>query len=123
MRYLLDKNIVRYAIAGLYFGRQRLLSSVERGALIFWRAAETNDVELFISHTSWQVLQTMTHYNEVRLFLDSVQVLYPTRYHRRWTRRIRETTGLTREDTAMIALGSFGTNVAGTILGVHGLVT
>ena len=60
---------------------------------------------------------------EVQLFLNSVDVLFPTRYHSRWTRRIRETTGLTREDAAIIALASFGSNQLGNILGVHYVLT
>ena len=40
MRCLLDKNIARYAIAGLRYGSLRPLSSLETGALTLWRAAE-----------------------------------------------------------------------------------
>lgn len=65
----------------------------------------------------------MSRYAEVRLLLDAMEVLYPTRYHARWTRRIRDTTGLSREDAAMIALATFGANSARTIIGVHRLIT
>jgi hypothetical protein len=44
MRCLLDKNIARYAIAGLHYGRLRPLSPLEMGALSFWRAAEEHDI-------------------------------------------------------------------------------
>ena len=123
MRCLLDKNVARYAIAGLRYGRLRPLSALEMGALSFWHGAEEHGVSLFISRASSQVLKRLSGYDEVRVLLDSVRVLSPTRYHARWSRRIRETTGLTREDAAMIALSSFGSDERGGILGTHGLVT
>lgn len=123
MRYLLDKNVIRYAISGLYYGHRRLLSSLETSALAFWRANEQDGAELYISHFSFHVLQPMADMREVQVFLDSVAVLFPTRYHQRWARRIRETTGLSREDAAMIALATFGTNQTGNILGVNALIS
>lgn len=122
-RCLLDKSVARLTIAGLRYGHRRLLSPLETGALSLWRAAEEHDVALYISHASFQVLRRLPAYDEVRIFLDSVSILSPTRYHARWTRRIRETTGLTREDTAMIALASFGSDLQGRILGTHLLIT
>jgi len=122
MRYLLDKNVVRYALTGLHYRRTRPLSRLEIDALSFWRAAKMQDVSIFISAASFEILQPMK-YREVQFFLNSVDVLFPTHYHTRWTRRIRETTGLTREDAAMIALGSFGSNAPGNILGTHALLT
>jgi hypothetical protein len=123
MRCLLDKNVARCAIAGMRYGRVRPLSTVELGALSFWSLAEERDVSLFISRASFHVLRRLTGYDEVRLLLDSAQILSPTRYHARWSRRIRETVGLTREDAAMIALASFGSDERGGILGAHLLVT
>jgi len=123
MRCLLDKNVARYAIAGLRYGRLRLLSPLETDALSFWHTAEERGVALFISHVSFHVLQRLAGYDEVRVLLDSVRVLSPTRYHARWSRRIRETAGLTREDAAMIALASFGSDQQGSILGTHLLIT
>jgi len=123
MRCLLDKNIARYAIAGLRYGHLRPLSALETGALSFWRAAEEHDVELFISRASFHVLQRLARYDEVRILLDAVQVLSPTRYHARWARRVRETTGLAREDAALIAVTSFGSDLQGSILGAHLLIT
>lgn len=123
MRCLLDKNVIRHAIAGLYFASRRPLFRLEMDALRFWRVAEEHDVALFISHVSHHVLQRFSEYEEVQIFLNSVSVLSPTRYHVRWTRRIRETTGLTREDAAMIALASFGTDEQSSLLGTHLLIT
>jgi hypothetical protein len=123
MRCLLDKNVIRYALSGLHHGHRRLLSPLEAGALLFWQAAETQEVELFISQASYQVLQQLSRYHEVSVLLNSMEVLYPTRYHARWARRLRDTTGLSREDAAIIALATFGTNLTGTILSVHQVVT
>jgi len=123
MRCLLDKNVARYAIAGLRYGHLRLLSPLETGALSLWRTAEEHGAALFVSPASFQVLQRLARYDEVRVFLDSVNVLSPTRYHIRWARRIRETTGLTREDAALIALASFGSDQQGSILGTLLLIT
>lgn len=123
MRCLLDKNVIRYAITGLHCDHLRPLSPLETGALSFWRAAEERGVVLFISHVSFQVLRRLDRYDKVRVLLDTTSVLSPTRYHARWARRIRETTGLTREDAAIIALTSFGSDQQGSILGTHLLIT
>lgn len=122
MRCLLDKNVVRYTIAGWRYRHLRSLSPLEIGALSFWRLANDREVLIYISDTSFEVLRHL-QYREVRFLLNTVDVLSPTRYHTRWTRRIRETTGLTREDAAMIALASFGSNQQGTILGTQRLLT
>ncbi len=122
-RYLLDKNVIRYAISGLRYGRVRLLTQEELGALAFLRVMERQDASLFISHTSFHILHRLTGYVEVQTLLDSVQVLWPTRYYVRWARRLHDTTGLTREDCAQIALSSFGSDSEGGVLGVHFLVT
>ncbi|MBS1253347.1 MAG: hypothetical protein MAG451_02396 [Anaerolineales bacterium] len=123
MRYLLDKNLIRFAIAGLYHGSQRPLRPVELGALSFWRKVEQREESLYIADVSHKILLQLPSYDEVAIFLDSAEVLFPTRYHRRWARRIRESTGLAREDAAMIALASFGTDEEGKMLGAQALVT
>jgi hypothetical protein len=122
-RCLLDKNIARYAIAGLRYGHLRPLSALETGVLSFWRATEERGVALLISRASLHVLQRLARYDEVRILLDAVRVLSPTPYHARWARRVRETTGLAREDAALIALTSFGSDLEGNILGAHLLIT
>jgi hypothetical protein len=123
MQYLLDKNIVRHAITAFRDGFRRPLLPLELGALAFWRVAEMRAARVFISEASFNVLQTRLHYDEAIAFLDFVEVLSPTRYYTRWARRIRETTKLSREDAAMIALATFGSDSSGTILGVPKLIT
>jgi hypothetical protein len=124
-RCLLDKNIVRAAIAGLRFGLRRPLLPAEFDALALWRAAEQAQpaVELFIPFTSAHILAVFADYAEVRLLLESTVVLWPGPYTRRWRRRLRDTTGLTAEDAMILALGTFGTNAAGDILGMPVIVT
>ena len=125
MRCLLDKNIVRAALAGLRSGARRPLLPAEFNALALWRAAEQAQptIELFIPYTSAHILDTLEHYAEVRLLLQSTSVLWPGPYTRRWRRRLRETTGLTSEDAMILALGTFGTTASGDILGVPLVVT
>ena len=106
MQYLLDKNVVRHAITGFRDGLKRPLLPLESGALAFWQAAEMHAAKVFISEASFHVLQRRLHYDEAIVFLDFVEVLSPTRYHTRWARRIRETSKLSREDAAMIALAT-----------------
>lgn len=50
--------------------------------------------------------------DEVRDFLDEVEVIRVGRYARRWATRLREY-GFTREDAAVFSLGTFGTDLAG----------
>lgn len=122
-RCLLDKNLIRYILEGIYYGRERPLTPLESGALSLWRVAEERGVSLFISRYSFNVLQRLQPYPLARIVLDAMPVLSPTRYHSRWARRIRESAGLAREDAAMTALASFGSNDAGDLLGVHWLAT
>ena len=123
MRCLLDKNLVRYILTGLHDGRERPLTPLESGALSLWRVAEERGVPLFIRRYTFNVLQRLQPYPLARIVLDAMPVLSPTRYHARWARRIRESAGLSREDAAMTALASFGSNDAGDLLGVHWLAT
>lgn len=123
MRYLLDRNVVRHAIAGLRYGRVRPLTREEMDALAFWRTMEQQGGSLFISHTSFHILRRPAGSVEAQTLLDSTEVRWPTQYYARWPRRRHETTGLTREDCAQVALSSFGSTLEGSILGVHFLVT
>ena len=58
----------------------------------------------------------------IRLFRDRMQVALPARYFTRWSRRLRDF-GFTPEDAAVLALGTFGTNESGTILGMDYIAT
>lgn len=123
MRYLLDKNIVRYALSALKYGQQRPLSPLEFHSLAHWKRAEEQGVVLYIGVTTHHVLEQMRDNPGVNLLLRSMLTLYPTQYHRRWSRRVRTMTGLSREDAYMIGLATFGTDTEGKILGVDSFVT
>jgi len=51
-----------------------------------------------------------------------VEVPFPTRYFKRWTRRL-QTHGFTPEDASVLALATFGTDKEERILGMHMVVT
>ena len=59
---------------------------------------------------------------ETLMLLKRVEVLYPARYFKRWARRLRRRT-FSREDAKILALGTFGTDQEGSILGVNTIVT
>ena len=56
------------------------------------------------------------------MLLRRIEVLDPTRYFKRWARRLRQRT-FSREDAKILALGTFGTDQDGAILGVRSIVT
>lgn len=123
MGCLLDKNLVRYILNGLYHGRSRPLSPLELSALSLWRTAEEQGVPLYISRYTYNVLQRLRTYVIAQIVLDTMPALAPTRYHARWARRVRETAGMTHEDAAMVALASFGNNDAEDLVHIQWLAT
>ena len=58
----------------------------------------------------------------IQLFLQGVEVVFPTRYFKRWARRLQEY-GFSSEDAGVLAVATFGTDREGTILGMHAVVT
>lgn len=118
--YLLDKNVVRFLLTALVRGTTA--SREEELAVFFWGVAVRQDWSLYISLSTAHVLQRREPDPVVSHFLSHVSVLRPSRYHARWSRRLREY-GFSREDAAILALCTFGTNPARDILGVSTLVT
>ncbi|MDZ7260965.1 MAG: hypothetical protein ONB05_02440, partial [candidate division KSB1 bacterium] len=59
-----------------------------------------------------------------KIIFSITKPLFPTKYCRRWARRIRAF-GFEREDADMLSLASFGTDKlsGGTFLGVHQIIT
>ena len=53
----------------------------------------------------------------------SLHVLVPAKYQRRWARRLRQNFGFGREDAHLLSLATFGTDLAGDILGADLFVT
>jgi len=124
MLYLLDKNVVRRSVEGLAgLADRRILTSEEVLALQFLEMAGRLGHRLFIAPASHNILTIrFASRPETRVFLQQVEVLHPTRYCRRWARRLR-TFGFTREDAWELALGTFSTDQAEKVLGVHVIVT
>ena len=57
---------------------------------------------------------------QIRPFL---QVLIPTKYQRRWARRLHQDFGFGREDAHLLSLATFGTDLSGETFGVDLFVT
>lgn len=52
-----------------------------------------------------------------------LRLIIPTKYQRRWSRRLREQFGFGREDANIVALATFGMDEQNTIFGADALVT
>jgi len=126
MRLLLDKNIVRRYFEGVSaLARGLTLVEEERRAILLVHLARGKKRRLFISVEVFNLLQVhgrRVSPAETLMFFKRVEVLYPGRYFKRWARRLRET-GFTREDAKVLALGTFGTDAAGAVLGAQVVVT
>ncbi len=125
-RLLLDKSVVRrYFEAVSALARGLALSEEEQQTILLVHLARRKEQRLFLPVEAFNPLQAHRHQiapAEMLMFLKRVEVLYPARYFKRWVRRLRERT-FTREDAKVLALGTFGTDDAGQILGVHIIVT
>ncbi len=120
---LLDKNVVRRAIEGI--GKTQIdynLNDNERSSLSLLLAGEQTDLDLFISIEMANILARYGAHPDVQVFLRFITVMQPTRYFKRWSRRLRGY-DFTREDAKVLALGTFGTNSDATILGVDRIAT
>lgn len=127
MRCLLDKVTARYIMQGLLkLAEERTLTREEIFSLDFFTRASSADLQLFIVPPTAQVLQKITQFPRytplIEVFLHRVEILVPARYFRRWARRLRDY-NFSREDAAILALATFGTNAAGDFLGVHAVAT
>jgi hypothetical protein len=113
---LLDKNIVRYwTIALLKTVNNQSLLPLQQKAMIL----VTTESNLFISKEVYHILTKRVQLPQiVPLILNQVDILYPTKYHKRWIRRLQEITSFTREDAVQLAYGTFSTNQKGSMLGV-----
>jgi len=125
-RLLLDKSVVRRYFEGASgLVRGLALTDEEQQAILLVHLARGAGYRLFLSTEAYNLL--LAHGRQVApaemlMFLKRVEVLYPTRYFKRWARRIRERT-FSREDAKVLALATFGTDEAGSVLGVRGVVT
>lgn len=61
-------------------------------------------------------------YPDVRDFRDRIEIIVPTHYWRRWSRRLQRV-GFTREDARVLGISTFGTDEEGSFLGVQEFLT
>ncbi len=127
MRCLLDKVTARHIMEGmLSLIEGHPLTSAELSSLHFYRRAHSGGIELFILPHTEQLLRRLEHLPRyavlIRRFLEATSVARPSRYFKRWTRRLREY-GFTREDADVLAIATFGTTSAADVLGMHVVAT
>ena len=104
MRYLLDKNVVRHCVRGLLGD---LRQDDVRFSLHLLLAPGPG--ELFISLETVHILEHIVSVPQRRVVLRRTSHLFPTRYTRRWARRLREA-NFDREDAYLLSLATFGTD-------------
>lgn len=127
MRCLLDKVTARLAVQGLLkLGEDRMLPRGELFALDLFLRASQSPHRLFIAPPTASVLRRFAEQPRyaplIQLFLARVEVVRPARYFKRWARRLRDL-GFTREDAAIIALVTFGTDDDASIFGMEVVAT
>lgn len=138
MRYLLDKVTTRYIVQAMTkLADKRLPAPNERIAVDFF-SESLHQHMLFIVPSSENVLlrirQNSRHAILIDQFLEQVHIAYPTKYHKRWARRLRAyeftredasvlSLGTFSEDSEVLALGTFGNVENSATLGMHCIVT
>jgi hypothetical protein len=121
--YLLDKSVVRRTVEGLArVYRSQPLHPDQAACLALLYAGIQDRFTAYITPQSLHIMERLSAREEVHDFLDEVEVIQVTRYTRRWARRLRQY-GFTREDAVILSLGTFGTDLAGGILGVDAVIT
>jgi DNA-binding transcriptional MocR family regulator len=111
---LLDKVVARRIMEALLkLASAQDLTAAEIAALRLYERADAQGVCLFMAPPTQHILQRLAPFASyaplVALFRARVEVALPTRYFKRWSRRLRDQ-GFAREDAAVLALGTFGTN-------------
>lgn len=127
MNYLLDKVVARtMAQALLKVIEGASLSFDEAATLSFWQQARLAEARLLVVPPTVNILQRISsqprYTATVQLLLAGVEPVYPTSYYKRWARRLRGF-GFTREDAAVLALGTFGVDAQHELLRVDAVVT
>jgi len=124
---LLDKVVARRSLEGLLkLAEGRDLTEEELWALALLHRAKEQDIRLFVTGGTVNILrrlEALPRYSAVvAAFLRRTEEAQPTRYFKRWARRLRGF-GFTREDAHILALASFGTDSSRNVLGVHFVAT
>jgi len=102
------------------------LTIEEIHALGLYERADLPGMRLLIVPPTDNVLKRLALFADyaplIALFRSRAEVILPARYFKRWARRLRDY-GFTREDAAVLALGTFGTNRDASVLGAHFVAT
>ena len=127
MRLLLDKVTARHILTGfLKLAEARGLTDPEMVALELYDRAGSRALRQFMVPSTEHVLRRLEdrpRYTAILgLFRQRVEVAFPTRYFKRWSRRLPGYS-FTSEDAGVLALATFGTDSDASILGMHAVVT
>jgi hypothetical protein len=126
-RLLLDKVTARHILTGLLkLAEARDLTEEEIVALSLYEQARPLGLWQFMVPSTEGVLRRLEERPRyaaiIQLFRQRVEVAFPTRYFKRWARRL-QAYGFTPEDASVLALATFGTDKEARILGMHMVVT
>ena len=126
MRCLLDKVVARRSLEGLLkLAEGRDLAEEELWAVDLLQRARGQGIRLFVTGETVNILnqlEALPRYSAViAAFLGRVEEAQPTRYFKRWARRLRDY--FTREDAAILALATFGTSKDTDVLGMYFVAT
>lgn len=127
IRCLLDKVVAWRSLEGLLkLAEGRELTEEELWAIDLLQRAREQGIQLFVTGGTVNVLkrlEALPRYSAVVVaFLRRAEEARPTRYFKRWARRLQEF-GFTREDAHVLALASFGTNRRKDVLGMYFVAT
>lgn len=125
MRILFDKGFIRRVLEGFArIASKQPLTEEQKSALWLLRR-NYGEEQLYMSYKSFHTLtHRFGHLEIVQRIFSIVAPLYPTRYTRRWARRLRKLE-FGREDALLISMGSFSADKLyhGRLLGVDRIVT
>jgi len=92
--------------------------------LVLLATARARDAEIYITIETYNILTRIIRDPPItKAIIANVDVPYPSKFFRRWVKRIEKVTRLRREDAKILAYGSLGTNIAKTQLGVDKILT
>jgi hypothetical protein len=121
-RFLLDKGVLRHSLRGLRnVARGRSMTAEQQSALTLLLHAPAGS--LFGSREALNLVRMYAPAALGAFVTERVQLLTPTRYQRRWRRRLRQRFRFGREDAHQVALASFGVDETGQQFGVDYFVT
>lgn len=114
---LLDKGVVRRYVEGyVRSARNQPLTAEQQLAQVLLHAR--SNVRFVVSRELVNLLRLHAPTRIVAQLAPLLQVLLPTKYQRRWARRLHQDFGFGREDAHLLSLATFGTDTSGSILGV-----